>query len=408
VGNEQMHGIRLNAGSEEITVRHVGVLQTAGDGINLIGGPGNKVRKVWIDGCRLIQNKRTGVAFQRQTEFVWVRGCYIEMAPPSSDACIDFEPTGGAPGIRSAPSDIQIESNILVHRTPTKAVAIQGKSREDPARRVRFASNLVLGGELFCSDVEQLAIEHNAIVVLDADRRGVILLNVERGGREVLISGNRLGSVAADAPALISLRDVGRPVTRSLISGNLCSTRSRVGIALVSSADVAVERNLVVATGACRRGVLVHAEGSEVDRVAIQDNRITAADGGSWQSGVLFLVATGRRMHHVSATGNGFSRCRAGVEFGGDRNGFTRTPVCALNRTEGEVDVPLAGLELLPETAVIIGGAGAGRSLTGLGDPEGRVTGSVGDVYQRLDGSPGQTLFVKEAGQNTMAGWRSK
>ena len=52
--------------------------------------------------------------------------------------------------------------------------------------------------------------------------------------------------------------------------------------------------------------------------------------------------------------------------------------------------------------------AGAGRLLAGAGDPNGRVAGDVGDLYQRLDGGPGATLYVKESGTQTAAGWTAK
>ena len=52
--------------------------------------------------------------------------------------------------------------------------------------------------------------------------------------------------------------------------------------------------------------------------------------------------------------------------------------------------------------------AGAARTLVGLGDPDGRVAGAVGDVYERIDGAPGQTLYVNQSGENTGVGWTAK
>ena len=59
---------------------------------------------------------------------------------------------------------------------------------------------------------------------------------------------------------------------------------------------------------------------------------------------------------------------------------------------------------------------GAGRFLVGIGDPRGPdvdphspgVVGDVGDVYQRLDGGPGETFYVKESGNATVTGWAAK
>jgi hypothetical protein len=54
--------------------------------------------------------------------------------------------------------------------------------------------------------------------------------------------------------------------------------------------------------------------------------------------------------------------------------------------------------------------------LTGIGDPTESaasekavlVVGDIGDIYQRLDGGPGQTFYVKESGNGTVAGWIAK
>ena len=47
--NEQMHGINLNEGSEDIRVEQVDVFQSAGDGIRFLGRAQNKVRRVWVE-----------------------------------------------------------------------------------------------------------------------------------------------------------------------------------------------------------------------------------------------------------------------------------------------------------------------------------------------------------------------
>jgi hypothetical protein len=43
-----------------------------------------------------------------------------------------------------------------------------------------------------------------------------------------------------------------------------------------------------------------------------------------------------------------------------------------------------------------------------LGDPNNQVAGNVGDIFQRLDGTPGATLYVKEEGNGTDTGWAAK
>jgi expansin (peptidoglycan-binding protein) len=80
------------------------------------------------------------------------------------------------------------------------------------------------------------------------------------------------------------------------------------------------------------------------------------------------------------------------------------------------------GIEFLPQKSLVVGGAtsrggtqfGGGRFLVGLGNPNpikkglGGVPGSVGDIFQRLDGEPGKTFYVKELGNNTTTGWIPK
>lgn len=46
--------------------------------------------------------------------------------------------------------------------------------------------------------------------------------------------------------------------------------------------------------------------------------------------------------------------------------------------------------------------------LTGTGSPVAVVVADVGTLYLRTDGTPGQTLYVKEVGTGTSAGWAPK
>lgn len=50
-------------------------------------------------------------------------------------------------------------------------------------------------------------------------------------------------------------------------------------------------------------------------------------------------------------------------------------------------------------------GAGAIVMTSGTGSPEGAVTGSPGDLFLRIDGGAGTTMYVKETGSATNTGW---
>ena len=59
------------------------------------------------------------------------------------------------------------------------------------------------------------------------------------------------------------------------------------------------------------------------------------------------------------------------------------------------------------DSLVATGTVTASNLKRGSGSPEGAVTGSVGDVYQRLDGGTGTTLYVKESGTGN-TGWMAQ
>jgi Right handed beta helix region len=279
--NEQMHGVFVAEGCTEIVVERVRVHQTAGDGIRFLGSPTERVRKVWINGCRLIQNKRSGLAFQRSVEQVWVRGCVIEMTPPSTDACLDFEPTGDPAAAGIAPRDIIIDGNMMVHGTATIAVSLSGRSDANRLSHVQFTNNLLIGGSIFVTDVDRLLMRGN-IVVVPADGPPRIPLNVARGGRELSIVANLLVNENPQVDAVLRLsRAAGRGVQRAVVADNLCRTGSGSGILLISATDVAVTGNTVVSTGAGVAGVLAVAENAALDGITIRDNHISIGDGAA-------------------------------------------------------------------------------------------------------------------------------
>lgn len=297
------------------------------------------------------------------------------------------------------------------------AVAISGISGPDPTRRVKFINNIVLGGAVFCIDVDQLTIQNNTVVILDdPDKASGIPLHVQRGGHAVLITGNTLINEHADARGMITVSEVNdRPVDRTMITNNLCFAQAGAGIRVDSSEDVTVDANLIVARGSCTQGILVLATSeSEVGNVSVRNNDITVEGEGSWVTGI--QIGGGESVQHTSVVGNAISGASEGVRFQG--SGFRQTPVCALNRVHSDVASPLVGLAVLPEQTVVVGGVasrggtgpgtGAGRVLVGSQNPEGNVVGNLGDIYQRVDPATGPRLFVKEADDGTTTGWSPK
>jgi hypothetical protein len=153
-----------------------------------------------------------------------------------------------------------------------------------------------------------------------------------------------------------------------------------------------------------------------MDNLSVRDNDISVRDGGSWRFGVHIAATAPHSIGHVSVTGNTIRKAEKGIVFEGP--GFQQMPMCSLNRTGEDVPVPFAGIQNLPCESMVVGGAtnrggttansGTGSFLAGLGDPDNRVMGNVGDIFQRLDGMPGKTFYVKESGHNTVSGWVAK
>lgn len=409
--DEQSHGIEVEDGTEDLTIDHCTLRDCFGDGVRLLGraDTDENVRRVRIESCLFQTNNRSGLGIQRALEQVIVAHCFFDATV--SDQSIDFEPSGA-----DAPTDLIIDGCIINHTNQTIAVTLSGIRGSEPAVRVKFSNNIVLGGPIFCTDVAQLTIQDNVVLITDAFARNRIPVQVQRGGDAVLITGNLLVSEDAETTAVISPSEVNqRQVSRAMIGNNLCFARSGNGIRVVSSDDVAVEANMVVATGSGTQGIFVQAETSDVDRVFIRNNNITVEDqGGVWVTGIHFAAAQG--IGDVSVTGNSINGATEGVRFQGP--GFQQTPVCALNSVAVGVANPLIGLLQLPEDSVVVGGAasrggstpgsGTGRFIAGEGTPEGKVTGNVGDVYQRIDAAPGPRLFVKESDDEPNTGWSAK
>lgn len=418
--NEQMHGLFFNQGSEDILVERVRIFQAAGDGIRFLGRKANaqtnqtenKVRNIRVENCQLIQNKRSGLAFQRAVEFVSVRHCYIEMIPPSSDSCIDLEPSG------LPPTDIVLESNIMKHATPAPAVSLSGsESPPDPARRIKFSDNELTGGSVFCTDVNQLTIQNNRIRVTPLQApfgpspRPPI--SIALGGDSVMITGNFLVNDDPSTKAVIFLGGA-REVKRALVANNVCFARAGGGIECSSGHDVTIEGNMIVATDNCNNGIRVRSQSSLMDGISVRDNDVTVQGAGKWETGI-HISADPNPLGPISIIGNSIRHAKKGIVF--DSNDYLQQPVCALNQTHN-VQFPFLDLAVPPLNIVTggitstggpVGKPGAGRFIVGHGNPNGRIVGNIGDIFQSLDGAQmNKALWVKEAGNGTSSDWNPK
>jgi len=306
--DEQSHGVEVESGTEDLVIDRCILRECFGDGVRLVGTDqaGKLVRRVRIENCLFQTNKRSGLGIQRAIEQIIVAHCHFDATV--SDQSIDFEPTGSG-----GPTNLVIQGCIINHTNPTKAVTLSGVSGPDPLFNCKFTDNIVLGGPLFCSDVDQLTIQNNTILVTRLGEVQRIPVEVQRGGDAVVISGNLLVNDDTVTEAVISVSEVNqRQVTRALVAQNLCFARSGNGIQCPSSDDVAVHANMIVATDACRQGVFIRSEASDMDQISVRDNDVTVKEKGAWSTGIRIASTAPHQIREVSVTGNSVRGPRRG------------------------------------------------------------------------------------------------
>jgi len=289
--DEQSHGVEVESGTEDLVIDRCIVRECFGDGVRLLGtDQADKIiRRVRIENCLFQTNKRSGLGIQRAIEQIIVANCHFDATV--SDQSIDFEPTGSG-----GPTNLVIQGCVINHTNPTKAVTLSGVSGPDPLFDCKFTDNIVLGGPIFCSDVNQLTIQNNTVLVTHLGTVERIPVQVQRGGDAVIISGNVLVNDDSVTEAVISLSEVNRrQVTRALVTQNLCFARSGNGIQCLSSDDVVVQGNMIVATAACGQGVFIRSESSDMDQISVRDNDVTVKERGSWTTGIRIASSTANK-----------------------------------------------------------------------------------------------------------------
>jgi hypothetical protein len=413
--NEQMHGVHINLGCEDIAVERVKVFQSAGDGLRLSGFNGSGVlsaarpiRRVWAQGCSFIQNRRTGVSFQHAVESVWLQNCYIEMRKPSGDACIDFEPSGALP-----PTDIVIESNFLVHANPAVAVSLSGISNGDPARRVKFINNTLLGGGgIGAVNAQDVTIAGNTVEV--SEGAGIILF---RGDCDHLrIQNNKFVSVASTAFG-IRVAQRGQAPDHIWITGNHIET-SGDGIQLEDvGSHVDVSNNSIFGAGAfvgvrvvlTANAVADTHRGYRIDRNTIAN--FTSA-GIEVHTGPTTKIYDGLSIdgNEIYVSAVGLAAGDAGIRFARPGNGtdsWVHNAWVSGNRVSDNI---LAEIDRHPTVpfVTICGNPSARQVLEGdgspaTGSPEGTVAAPPGSMFVPAGSSPA-ALYFKQTGSG-VAGW---
>jgi hypothetical protein len=321
--NEQMHGLTLNEGSENINIEKVRVFQTGGDGIRFLGRAENpetgalerKVRNIKIENCQLIQNKRSGFAIQREVDNLSIRNCYIEMVPPSTDSCVDMEPTGGGENSEKivSPTNITIDSCSMLHRTTAPAVSISGFSGLDPARNIKFVNNQINGGSVFCSDVQELQIQNNTIRSTPLGTTQKIPIYLAQGCVDIVIKNNNLINEDAETKSVILMLGKREPKCVTVANNN-CFTLAGTGIQCLSGRGITIQANRITATSDCNCGIKIRSQTSDMDQIVVQTNTISIQETGHWRFGIL-LDSRPHNLTELDVTGNTIDGANKDIEF---------------------------------------------------------------------------------------------
>ena len=373
---EQTHGIEVEPGTEDLVIDRCILRECFGDGMRLLGAPDRNVRRLRVENSLFQKNKRSGLAIQRALEQIIITNCHFDATV--TDQCIDIEPSGV-----DAPTEIVIHGCTINHTNQTPAVTISGiggVGDPQPLARCKFTDNIITGGNLFCTDVNQLTVQNNTIRVTALGNLQRIPIHIALGGDSVVVTGNLLINDDPVTKSVISLEGK-HEVKRALVANNLCFARAGIGIQCLSSDDVAIDGNIIVATGLCNNGILLRSESSAVENVSIGNNDITVQGLGKWQNGIR-VAADPHPIGYIAISGNSIRSAERGIKFEGSK--FQHVPVCAVNRIGDDVSSPLVGIRELPFSSIVVGGVvsqGGGRVIVGHGDPNvAKIPGRVG-VY---------------------------
>jgi len=410
----QAHAIILDSGCEDVVIERVGVFQSAGDAVRLIGEPNQKVQRVWVQGCRLVQNKRTGVAFQRCVEFVWVTDCYIETAPPSTQAGIDFEPSEtGSAGQPEAPADVVIDSNVLLHNVPAVAVSLSGRAG-DPAQRVQFTNNVLLGGVMGGLHAHDVMISGNTIItgttVLATDTAQVILLRGSFDGLRV--TDNKIVATMGQLDGIHLSRVDQVPADGVRITGNDI-TAAGFGIMLDNpGSQVALDGNRILGTVQAQ-GIHIELAGQagEVRRdMRITGNTITSFADAAIQ---ISTEDTAQQIDGLEISDNEISAGSpsptdlTAIRFAKPGRGtdlWLGRPLITGNRIADDVKIKIERDGPTVPFLVLSGNLGATAIFEGDGTPEGVLRCPPGCLFLSVSNPAGATVYLKTSGTGP-TGW---
>lgn len=236
--DEQTHCVDVWA-SQDLHFERVTFRNCKGDGVRLLGSAENWTERVVIEGSTFEDNGRSGIAVQRATRDVRIRGNLFQRI---SDQSIDFEATGTQEG-KLVPTDYVIDGNTILHSTRTYAVTLGGK-------RTTFSNNRVENGAIFFygpNGVGDALIEGN-VIIADPHHRPFEIRKQVVGVR---ILNNRIEDhrIVPDGGVITLSMTNGHAPRSIVIEGNTLLAAGH-GIHITDASDVRIAGNELVGKGA--------------------------------------------------------------------------------------------------------------------------------------------------------------
>jgi hypothetical protein len=294
---QQSHGVEVR-NSSDLRFERVRFMRLYGDGIRLVGhyqDSGPWTERVVVENSRFEDTGRSGVGMQRAVQQVQILNNTFERV---SDQSISSEPGGRSLG-DVAPRDILMEGNVIRHmpRQPW-AVALEGPSPTDVARRLVFRNNRVENGAVTFRKADDVRIEGNTIVG------------------------------PASAPALELPTNVTNvQVVNNEISGEgggegVVQVRAEYDARAYPS-DVILSNNRIRAARARQSGILIR---DAISDITIVDNEIYG-EAGIHGIHVFNRVARGSPRTGFTIQGNVIQDFEKGIRFGTEGDPFAKVEI---------------------------------------------------------------------------------
>lgn len=409
-GNEHMHGIMLQS-SKVGSLARVNIIDVRGDCIQFLGNNPAidrfpTVSDISVVDCNFINFRRDALSWQRNATRILISHCYMLSSAVGGNSCIDMEPTGVGPVTDVEISDCYMQDN---NQTPAQ-VSLSGNSGTEPAARIQFLRNTVIGGCCSTVDIADSKIEGNTFLPAHATAP---LLLFSKSTERVRIANNRIVSpVGGTGDVLRLVTAVSRYPNAVTIEGNIIEVNGAGNAILFDTPqdDILVLNNRII--GGATAGALT--------AIQMGGNGLTGANHYNWAvrgnvvrnfvTGILAKVydtaepLTGLRITDNDVSDNrGTPAAVTGIQVtrGTGSARFATNVIMGNNEIGPEVTTPTNISSLI--LWYLVGGNQGGRGWYVVinGTPEGVVSANIGSLCS--DATNGN--FYRKASGTGNTGW---